>query len=53
MGESLTCMCLLSIHGTLGENDVNKKTQPEHLEDNLENVGIFMIACHSHKLTFA
>lgn len=53
MGESLTCTCLLSIHGTLGENDVNTKTQPEHLEDNLEQFGIFMITRHSHKLTFA
>lgn len=53
MGESLTCTCLLSIHGTLGEYDVNIKTQQEHLEDNLEQTGIFMIACHSHKLTFA
>lgn len=53
MGESLTCMCLLSIHGTLGEYDVNIKTHQEHLEENLEHVGIFMIACHSHKLTFA
>lgn len=53
MGESLTCTCLLSIHGTLGEYDVNIKTHQEHLEDNLEQFGIFMIACHSHKLTFA
>lgn len=53
MGESLTCTCLLSIHGTLGEYDVNIKTHQEHLEENLEHVGIFMIACHSHKLTFA
>lgn len=51
MGESLTCTCLLSIHGTLGEYDVNIKTHQEHLEENLEHVGIFMIACHSHKLT--
>lgn len=35
MGESLTCTCLLSIHGTLGEYDVNIKTHQEHLEENL------------------